>query len=411
VRRLLLVVLAALGLAAPAHAAPSVQYGIQDDAWLAYGPGTLESRLDRLNEVGVETVRYTLDWSLLEPRKGEYRFEQAETILNGLRAHGIRPVVTIWGTPRWANGGRGPNWAPRKWWLAGFARESAQRFPFVRRWLIWNEPNQRRWLRPTSPRTYVQLLLNPAYVALHNTIPGVAVGGGVTAPRAGVGGVSPVAWIRGMRAANARLDAYAHNPYPLSPQETPFEGGCAHCETITISTLGRLLFEVRRAWGGTRIWLTEFGYQTNPPDRVLGVSKALQARFVAEAGLRAYQAPGVDLLIHYLVEDEPDVGRWQSGLLTAAGATKPSYGAFRLPLAQSSREGLRTALWGQVRPRSGRQAYGIQQRRDGRWQWIGALRHTNARGFFSLAVRAGHGAQLRLWSPQDRAYSPVLVVR
>lgn len=411
-RRLLLAVLAALVLAAPAHASRFVQYGIQDDAWLAYGPGTLETRLDRLDALGVDTVRYTLVWSAIEPRQKDYRFEQAAAILNGLRAHGIRPVVTIWGTPRWANGGRGPNWAPRsKWALAGFARESARRFPFVKRWLIWNEPNQRRWLRPTSPRAYVQTLLNPAYGALHGAIAGVRVGGGTTAPRGGAGGVSPVAWIRGMKAARARLDAYAHNPYALSPHETPFAGGCTHCETITMSTLGRLLYEVRRAWGAKRIWLTEFGYQTNPPDRVLGVSPSLQARYVAEAGLRAYDAPRVDLLIHYLVVDEPDVGRWQSGLLTATGAAKPSYAAFRLPLGQRSRTGLRTVLWGQVRPRSGRQSFLLQQLRGGRWYAVGNVRRTNARGFFAAAVRAGQGGRFRFWSPVDRTYSRILAVR
>ena len=61
-------------------------------------------------------------------------------------------------------------------------------------------------------------LLNPAYAALHAVVPGVAVAGGVTAPRGSTGGVSPVAWIRGMKAAGAHLDAYAHNPYPLNPR-------------------------------------------------------------------------------------------------------------------------------------------------------------------------------------------------
>ena len=44
------------------------------------------------------------------------------------------------------------------------------------------------------------------------------VAGGVTAPRGNTGGVSPVQWIRGMGAAKARLDAYAHHPYPLRPR-------------------------------------------------------------------------------------------------------------------------------------------------------------------------------------------------
>ena len=44
-RLLVLVVgaLAALILAGSANAAPGALYGIQDDAWLTQGPGTLES--------------------------------------------------------------------------------------------------------------------------------------------------------------------------------------------------------------------------------------------------------------------------------------------------------------------------------------------------------------------------------
>ena len=40
---------------AGAGASPSVRYGIQDDAWLRFGPGTLEQRLDRLDSLGVSS--------------------------------------------------------------------------------------------------------------------------------------------------------------------------------------------------------------------------------------------------------------------------------------------------------------------------------------------------------------------
>ena len=39
-----------------------------------------------------------------------------------------------------------------------------------------------------------------------------------TAPRGSTGGVSPVSWMLAMHRAHARLDAYAHNPYPLDPR-------------------------------------------------------------------------------------------------------------------------------------------------------------------------------------------------
>jgi hypothetical protein len=403
--------LASLVAAGGAQASRYIRFGVQDDAWLSYGPGTLASRLDRLDELGTAVVRVTLDWHEVEQRKGVDDWARYDDLLNGLHERGIAPLVTLWGTPAWANGGRGPNWAPTsKWTFAGFARRAARRYPFVHMWGIWNEPNQQRWLRPTSAKAYVQKLLNPAYDAIHRVSRHPQVAGGVTAPRGSAGGVSPVDWIAGMKQAHARLDAYAHNPYPLRPGETPTGGGCDHCTTITMATLNRLLTDVRRAFGThTRIWLTEYGYQTNPPDRLLGVSYAAQARFVSEGALRSYQAPRVDVLIHYLIRDEPSAARWQSGLLTARDAKKPAYRAFMFPLAQVSRHGLRTVLWGQVRPGK-RATYRLQQLRAGRWRSVGADRRTTARGFFSRTVRAGKGARFRIWSPLDRSYSAILTV-
>lgn len=409
---LLLAVLAALAFPAFAPASPYLRAGIQDDAWLQYGPGTLEQRLDRLDSLGVDVVRVTINWRDTEPaRAGTDDWSRADLLLEGLHEHGIAPLVTLWGTPGWANGHRAENWAPTsKTTFAAFARRVAKRYPFVHLWTIWNEPNQQRSLRPTSPRVYVQQLLNPAVTALHAASRGSQVAGGVTAPRGGSGGVSPVDWIKGMAAAHAKLDAYAHNPYPLSHNETPTSGGCGHCTTITMATLPRLLTDVQRAFGTrTRIWLTEYGYQTNPPDRLLGVSYATQARYTAEAALRAYLAPRVDILIHYLVRDEPDPARWQSGLFTTRDIAKPAYAAFRFPLVERSRTGVRTTLWGQIRP-GGSSTYRLQQLRSGEWATVGAYR-TSARGYFTRTVRAGAGARFRVWSVAEQAASPVLTVR
>ena len=411
-----LVILAALAAAlllpAAAGASPYVRYGVQDDGWLEYGPGTLEDRLAQLDDLGVDIVRVTLDWRATEPRRGVDDWTRADALLDGLHEHGIAPLVTLYGTPGWANGGKSENWAPTsKWTFAGFARRVAERYPFVHMWTIWNEPNQRRWLRPTSPRTYVQQLLNPAVAAIHHASPRSLVAGGVTAPRGSNGGVSPVDWISGMAKAHAHMDAYAHNPYPLRPGETPTGGGCDHCTTITMATLPRLLRDVQRAFGiHMRIWLTEYGYQTNPPDRLLGVSYASQARYVGEAALRAFEEPRVDVLVHYLIYDEPNPARWQSGVYTTAGTRKPALQALRFPLAERSRHGRRTVLWGQVRP-GGRETYRLQRWTGKQWVAVGGSYRTTTRGYLSRTVNAGRGGRYRLWVPSAHTYSAIVTVR
>jgi Beta-galactosidase len=395
-----------------ASAAPSFRFGIQDDAWLAFGAGTIQQRAATLQRLGVDVVRITLHWHRIEPARGEFDWTSDDELLQALRDHGLTPLVTIWGTPAWANGSRSPNWAPlQSDAMAEFARAAAERYGFVRYWLIWNEPNQRRWLRPVSASLYVSRILNPAYRSIKEVIPGARIGGGVTAPRGGTGGMSPIAFLQGIDRAGGRLDAYAHHPYPLRPAETPTSGGCGHCETVTMATLGRLLKEVGKAFPSARVWLTEYGYQTNPPDRVLGVSPAKQALYLAEASRRAAVLPRVDLLVHYLYRDEPALGRWQSGLTTVTGKPKPALAAAMLPLVQVSRKGSTIVVWGQVRPGSGAQRYVIQVRRGGAWAALGGARLTTPGGSLTATVPAARGAQLRLWYPARRLAGPAIVVR
>jgi Beta-galactosidase len=411
--RLSIVVVAAFALlsfSTPAVASPSIRYGVQDDAWLLYGPGTLTQRLDRLQTLGVDLVRVSVSWSQVESRDGVFDWSGYDPAIKGLQARGIEPVLTLVSTPAWANGGRGTNWVPTNGASFGaFAATTARHYPFVRRFLIWNEPNQRRWLRPTLPSLYVQRLLNPAYTAIHAVRKTALVAGGVTAPRAATGGVSPAVWIRGMAGYHAKLDAYAHNPYPLTPAETPLSGGCTHCSTLTMATLPTLLADVGKAFGKSkRIWLTEYGYQTDPPDHVLGVSPEKQALYMSQGSMRAYLAPRVDMLINYLVQDEPDVSRWQSGILTVDGAEKPSYQAFQLPLTVQQRTSTTLTLWGQIRPGSGRQQYVLEQLRGTQWLRVGVTERTGTRGFFKRSVPAVAGASYRvLWLTRGLTSSSV----
>jgi hypothetical protein len=394
-------------LPATAGASSGVRFGIQDDSWLVHGAGTLDERLDRLESLGVDVVRFNLHWDRIEPVRGGQSWEDSDLVLNGLHDRGIPAVVGLVGSPRWANGGRTPNFAPGAAAFAEFARTAASRYSWVNQWLVWNEPNQARWLRPTTPAVYVRQILNPAYRAIHAANPRAKVGAGVTAPRGSTAGVSPVAWIRGMRTAGARLDAYAHHPYPSTSRETPFLGGCGHCSTITMATLEKLLSEVGRAFGPKRIWLTEYGYQTG----AYGVTQQRQAELIGQAGLRAYKLPRVDMLIHYLVKDEPEAARFQSGLFQNSGRPKLAALAFPFPLAQAGRSGGNLVLWGQIRPRSGPQTYRVQVRTGGAWHVSGGFRKSSAHGFFSVAVPAAAGTRVRIFSPQDAAYSITIRAR
>ena len=418
----LLFAVAACVAASSVQASNSIKYGIQDDAWLEFGPGKLNQRVETLKRLGVPLVRFTLHWNQIairrpadpaSPRDPAYDWQRADRVLLSLRRHGLTPVVTLLGTPAWANSGRGPNYAPpRPRDFRAFARAVATRYPWVRYWLIWNEPNHPLWLKPTTAAIYVQHLLNPGYEGIHAVLPHAQVGGGVTAPRGGLGGVAPVTWLRGMARAHAKLDAYAHNPYPLRPGETPSGHGCRFCPTVTMATLPKLLILVRRYWGPKPVWLTEYGYQTNPPDQFLGVSPRKQATLLSLAAMRAWRLARVTMLIQYLYRDEPQLSRFQTGLVYIDDKPKPSLNAFRLPFAEMKRSGVETVVWGQIRDgRPGRKQYQIQVLRKNSWTPIAGTRVTNDIGVFARTIRLKRGALLRVWSPQQRLFSLRLRVR
>ena len=111
------------------------------------------------------------------------------------------------------------------------------------------------------------------------------------------------------------------------------------------------------------------------------------------------------------MRDEPKLGAWQSGLETVAGKVKPAMASFTLPLAQVSRTGAATRVWGQVRTGTGPRPYVLQRRAGGAWVRVGVAAETNALGFFERTVRAAQGTQLRLYDPATRRSSPTLIVR
>jgi hypothetical protein len=404
----LLALVAAIGATTQAaRAAPGVEYGLTDDAWLADGPGTVDARVATLQSLGVRIVRFSLHWDQIastapasptDPADPAYDWSGSSDVLDALHSAGVEVLVQLVGVPRWANGGKPPNYVPRSSaTFAAFATAAAKEYPWVHRWLIWNEPNQPRWLRPTSAPLYVTRLLNPAYRSIHAAIPSAQVAGGGTAPRGGTGGVSPVAWLTAMHRAGARLDAYAHNPYPLDPRrETPVVGGCTHCATITMATLGRLETLVARDFPRARIWLTEYGYQSNPPDPILGVAPALQARYLSEGAYVAYRSPRVDMLIHFLYRDEPSLARFQSGLVTIGNREKPALAAFELPLAETGRAGSVTSLWGELRaPAAAGAVASVDERTGGTWRRVAAVR-PGPGGFFRWRGHLPRGTVVRL---------------
>ena len=140
---------------------------------------------------------------------------------------------------------------------------------------------------------------------------------------------------RGFRPAGA--DALGHHPHGkrLAPDQhnpDPDEaqiGDLARLErAVDRLTAGRRLRVTAPGLRRLPLHLTEFGYQTSPPDLAAGVTLAEQAAYLQQAAYVAWKDPRVRSLSLYQWHDEPVHHRgpgvraysgWQSGLRVPHG--------------------------------------------------------------------------------------------
>jgi hypothetical protein len=322
-----------------------------------------------LSSLHVQVVRMSLVWGgrggvankqpvhPADPTDPAYDWSRYDQAVERANDAGVQLLLTVVGTPAWANGGKPPVFAPTSATdLQAFAYAAAQRYsgtflntrtgrvlPRVSRWLAWNEPNNPVFLQPqfakvddkwtmAAPAAYAQIC-NAVYNGVHAAGGPEQVACGATAPRGSNApassrpSISPLAFLRGAKAAGMKtFDAWAHHPYYGIPSERPSTRGRG--SAIELGNINELVNTVTSLYGDKPIWITEYGYQTKPPDDFFGVSWRKQAAYVRQAYEIAKANPRIDLFTWFLLKDNPSLGGWQSGLETIDGKKKPSYDAF-----------------------------------------------------------------------------------
>ncbi|HEY1359783.1 MAG TPA: hypothetical protein VGF21_15885 [Thermoleophilaceae bacterium] len=353
--------------------------------------------------------------------------------------------------------------------------ESSAVIPRVDRWSIWNEPNFPFWLgpqwkrvgrryRPITPTLY-RRLADAAWSGLQSTgHSGDVILLGETAPygphnpkRPGVKGLMSIpTFVRELYCLNRRYRPYhghqarvracpttaksrgrfrtthpalfeatgwAHHGYSLTRAPT-FKGRRTDAAPLgALYRLTRVLDRSQFRWGAESaewpIWLTEYGYQTLPPDPVRGVSWRRQASWMSWAEYLAYRNPRVDAFANFLlVDDKPRRGfrrndkrrwvTWQSGFMTAGHREKPAFEEFRHPIyitPRRARRGRAARVFGLLRtapydtPLPARIEFAG---RDGNWRTLASVTVTNPRGYLLKRIHPpGSGVVRIAWTDPE----------
>jgi hypothetical protein len=338
-------------VAPAARGAERMWVGFHDDPsyrWVV----NREDRISRSAGDGSTIVRLLVLWNQAAPRRpgqatdpfdAAYRLDDVDEAVRSAQKMDQEVMITISGTPRWANGGQTANRMPRNLRdLTNFARAVASRYsgrfagyPYVRFWSVWNEPNLPGFLAPqfdargrsVAPANYAKLYA-AAYAGIKGGSPTAQVAIGETSARGsdkpqGIRPThSPGKFAELVAKANPRLkfSAWAHHPYPSTPNLRP--GQIVKWPNVSLSSLPRFQENLNKWFRqrNTQIWVTEYGHQTRPQDS-LGVSYATQSAYISQAIALAKKYPFVGMFIWFVYQDDPGQ-EWESGLYTQSGSPK-----------------------------------------------------------------------------------------
>jgi hypothetical protein len=369
-------------VAAPAAvAAERMWIGFHDDPSFRW----VENRRERVqgaSQKNATIMRLLVQWNLVARNRPSnptnhadpaYNFDDVDEAVRAAQDNDQEVILTLSGTPRWANGGRNPNVMPRRVTDFGsFARAVASRYsgrfvglPFVRFFSIWNEPNLQLFLTPqfdgrgrsVAPANYAKLAA-AAYTGIKAGSRQALVGVGETSARGSDKATglrpthSPGKFAELVAKANPRLrfDAWTHHPYPFNPNSPPTQR--VRWPNVSLALLPRFDDELKK-WFKRKsvpIWITEYGHQTRPEDS-LGIPYARQAAYIQQSISIVSRYPFVPMFIWFVYQD--DQGQpWESGIYTRSGAPKnPSPARFTAtarPL--DARNGLALVRRGTITP-------------------------------------------------------------
>ena len=319
---ILAIVAIALGVgAAPASAAPRMWFGFLDDQTFRWGGPERVASWNQAKHDHTSVVRTVVRWdqiarwrpaNRLNPFDPAYNFKDLDDFVIHAQQRGIEVLLTLWGTPSWANNGAGPRVPPTDISdFAAFAHVVAARYsgtypglPYARFFSIWNEPNSPTFLSAPDPAAAYASLAEAGYSAIKFASPTATVALGETAAAH-----DPGTFVDQLAAVDPtlRFDAWAHHPYPATPNGSPDQPRA--WPNAGMLELGRLDQEVETAFHrqDVPLWVTEYA------EPGTFVSPQRQASDLGRAVAIAAAEPSVQMFIWMMLRNHPGTP-WQSGI-------------------------------------------------------------------------------------------------
>jgi hypothetical protein len=260
--------------------------------------------------LGMRWVRLDLDWFRIEPRQGEFHWEELDRVVSRTAMRGARMLATLAYTPPWASPNPGgprvsdPPAETRFW--TDFLRAAIERYRHqVQHWQFWNEPNIREFWTGSRAQYRTQIL-EPAASVARSIDPGLQV----VAP--GLANLRDWRdWFREAMMARDGIDVINHHNYQRSGREALLELERDQAGQPSLRTLIRQLGVEDKPF-----WLTETGIRSDQAD---------QRRYYEDVVAALREKTWVTRLFFFHYWDGPGQGNGGLGIVNEDFSPKPAY--------------------------------------------------------------------------------------
>lgn len=300
---------------------------------LWFSESAYRAQLSKWRSLGLRWVRVDLHWDRLEPAPGQWRLAELDRLVSVMQEQSISPLMYLVGSAPFASSAPAgvlnvDQYPPVSAEL--FADRMgllASRYPTVKAWQVWNEPNLPSFWQPMEdPQAYARLLepslarltaANPAAQRVH--------GGYAYYSQMPVRGGLMLQALKDQ--GQVRRDSVvAYHPYSLSPEgDRPEEMDFVQYA----STLNQYL----RQAGTGGIWATEFGWSSyaGPVEWQPLIGEQGQADFLLKR-LSLMSALDFDKVFLFALSDldaRATARDQKYGLLRLDGTEKPAFVALK----------------------------------------------------------------------------------
>jgi hypothetical protein len=215
--------------------------------------------LDLIKDAGIGFIRVDLTWNVVEPKRGQYKWDMVDRVVDEAQSRGIKILAILGYCPEWASSNgdiHDPPMSTKEW--QGFVKKIVSRYKGkIEYFSLWNEPNSKTFFKGNID-DFIGRVFIPGAEALKKANPDAKI---VGPDLAHLKGAKWDEWLeKFLVRCSDDIDVISHHCYKSKPKKLRrnLQGFMPPWDPPAV----RRILE-KTGCLNKPFWLTEFGFRSN----------------------------------------------------------------------------------------------------------------------------------------------------